>query len=337
MVTLTHKMKSLYTFLLILVIHSLGFGQDIHLTQYYTSNLSLNPAYTANFDGDMKVCLNSRTQWAQVSPAMKTNMISIEKKILKRPDEFGLGAIIINDQVSSYFLHTNKILLSGSFQKNHKGHLFRFGIQSGIVMRNINTNDQTFPSQWNYQLGSYDPSSNNNEGAVKDNWSYLSVNAGAAWSHLFGKVKVSAGYALFNINRPIEGYGSANKAMPFRHVFNTSAVYFVSPKVSLIPHILYMNSATATDFLTGINAHRKFTESLGITLGAGYRGSTVNTDAAIAVGIINYNRFAFGLSWDFTLSELSKNSRNKSAWEISLTYTTPSRAANKVTLPCDRY
>lgn len=337
MVILTNKMKSLYTFLFILGIHSIGFGQDIHLTQYYTSNLLLNPAYTANFDGDMKVCGNSRTQWAQVSPAMKTNMVSIEKKFLKRPNEFGLGAIIINDQVSSFFLHTNKILLSGSFQKNHKGHFFRFGLQSGIVMRNVNTNDQTFPSQWNYQLGSYDPSSNNNEGSVKNNWNYLNVNAGAAWSHLFGKVKLSAGYALFNINRPIEGYGSANKAIPFRHVFNTSAVYFINPKVSLMPHILYMNSATATDFLTGVNATRKFTEHLSVTAGAGYRGSTVNSDAAIAVAGFTYDRFAFGLSWDFNVSSLSKDARNKTAWEVSLTYTTPSRAANKITLPCDRY
>lgn len=332
-----HKMKSVYTFFLLLFIHSIGFSQDIHLTQYYTSNLSLNPAYTGNFDGDMKVGLNSRTQWAQVSPAMKTNMVSIEKKFLKRPNEFGLGAIIINDQVSSFFLHTNKILLSGSFQKKYKGHIFRFGLQSGIVLRNVNTNDQTFPSQWNYQLGSYDPSSDNKEGAVKNSWSYLNINAGVGWSRLFGKVRLSAGYALFNINRPVEGYGSANKAIPFRHVFNTSAVYFISPKISLMPHILYMNSATATDFLTGINATRKFTEHLSITAGGGYRGSTVNSDAAIAVAGFTYDRFAFGLSWDFNVSSLSKNARNKTAWEISLTYTTPSRASNKVTIPCDRY
>lgn len=330
-------MKLVHTLLLLTVIYSTSVAQDIHLSQYYTSNLSLNPAYTANFDGDVKVGLNSRTQWAQVSPAMKTNMISIEKKLLKRTNEFGLGAIIINDQVSSYFLHTNKILISGSFQKNINGHFLRLGIQSGIVMRNINTNDQTFPSQWNYQLGSYDPSSNNNEGSVKDSWNYINVNGGLGWSHLYGKVKLSAGYALFNINRPIEGYGSANKAVSFRHVFNTSAVYFMNPKLSLVPHILYMNSATATDFLAGVNAFRKFTENLGLMAGAGYRGSTVNTDAVIAYGGINYNRIAFGLSWDFNLSSLSNNSRYKTAWEVSLTYTTPSRASNKVTLPCDRY
>ena len=330
-------MKILYTLLFLSLFYSSSIAQDIHLSQYYTSNLSLNPAYTGNFDGDVKVGLNSRTQWAQISPAMKTNMISIEKKILTKQNEFGVGMILINDQVSSFFLNTNKIMLSGSYQKNYNGHLIRFGIQSGIVMRNINTNDQTFPSQWNYQLGSYDPTSNNNEGSVKNTWHYIDINAGLGWSHLYGKVKLSAGYALFNVNRPIEGYGSANKAIPFRHVFNTSAVYYMNPKLSLVPHILYMNSATATDFLAGVNAYRKFTERLGLMAGAGYRGSTANSDAAIAYGGISYDRFVFGLSWDFNVSSLSKNSRYKTAWEVSLTYTTPSRKSNKVTLPCDRY
>lgn len=330
-------MKYIYTFLLLVFICVNAVAQDVHLTQYYTSNLSLNPAYTGNFEGDIKIGLNSRTQWAQVSPAMKTNMVSIEKKFLKRPNEFGLGAIVINDQVSSYFLHTNKILLSGSYQKNYKGHLLRFGLQSGIVMRNINTNEQTFPSQWDYQLGAYNPSANNNETSLNNSWSYLDVNAGVAWTHLFGKVKLTGGYALFNVNKPMEGFGSANKAVPFRHVFNASAVYYMTSTINLLPYLLYMNSATATNFILGVNANKKVTDNLGFLLGAGYRGSTQNSDAAIVVAGINYNRFAFGFSWDINVSSLSENSRNKSAWELSLTYITPSRASNKVTLPCDRY
>jgi len=330
-------MKYIYTFLLLGVFCVNAIAQDIHLTQYYTSNLSLNPAYTGNFDGDIKVGLNSRTQWAQVSPSIKTNMVSIEKKFLKRPNEFGLGAIIINDQVSSYFLHTNKILLSGSYQKNFNGHLIRFGLQSGIVMKNINTNEQTFPSQWDYQLGTFDPSASNNEASLKNSWSYLDVNAGVAWTHLFGKVKLTGGYALFNLNKPIEGSGSFTRAVPFRHVFNASAVYYMSPTINLLPHLLYMNSVTATDFIIGVNANKKVTEHLGFLVGGGYRGSTTNSDAAMVVAGINYNRFAFGFSWDFNVSSLSQNASNKSAWEISLTYITPSRAANKLTLPCDRY
>ena len=98
-----------------------------------------------------------------------------------------------------------------------------------------------------------------------------------------------------------------------------------------------MNSASATDFMVGANAHRKITDNLGLLVGGGYRGSTVNSDAAIAVAGFNYNRLAFGLSWDFNVSTLSQNAKNKTAWEVSLVYTTPSRASNKVTLPCDRY
>ena len=98
-----------------------------------------------------------------------------------------------------------------------------------------------------------------------------------------------------------------------------------------------MSSASATDFIIGANANRKLTQNISVLAGAGYRGSTVNSDAAIITGGMTYNRFVFGLSYDINVSDLSRNARNKSAWEISLIYTTPSRSSNKITLPCDRY
>jgi hypothetical protein len=98
-----------------------------------------------------------------------------------------------------------------------------------------------------------------------------------------------------------------------------------------------MRAKNATDFLTGINLNKRINSSLVLLGGIGYRGSTTNSDSFIGTVGGSYNRFNVGFSWDFNVSKLNQNAKNKSAWEISLVYTTPSRVPRKATIPCDRY
>jgi|GEM_PF-1053986 len=313
------------------------YGQDVHLTQYYASNLSLNPAYTGSYEGDIKVTLNSRSQWSQISPSIKTNMFSIEKKILRFPNEFGVGFIFINDQVSASFLNTNKAMLSVSYQKNIHQHYFRIGLQGGMVLRRIDLSAQTFPGQWNYASGNFDQSISNGESQTQNSWTYPVINSGVSWMHRFGKTKVSAGYGLFNVNKPNDSYTSSTDRLPFRHVFNAAAAYDLSKTVWITPHLLYMRTRNATDFLGGVNVNKKINSQLVLLAGLGYRGSTTNSDSFIALIGGSFKRFNVGFSWDFNISSLNQNAKNKSAWEISLCYITPGRTFKKATIPCDRY
>jgi hypothetical protein len=98
-----------------------------------------------------------------------------------------------------------------------------------------------------------------------------------------------------------------------------------------------MRTSKATDFIIGANGSQKVKEDLSLLLGAGYRGSTINSDAVMVIVGSTYKRFQLGFSMDFNISDLSKYAKNKTAWEISLTYTTPSRIPGKMTIPCDRY
>jgi type IX secretion system PorP/SprF family membrane protein len=333
------RMRFIIIFFVFQLIAPFAQSQDVHLTQYYTSNISLNPAYTGNYFGDLRLVANYRSQWGQVSTPIKTNFFSIEKRLLKRfPDEIGVGALFVNDAVSSYNLHTNKIIFSGSYQREYNKNVIRVGLQMGFVFRSINLGpQQTFPDQWNYPQGKYDPNLPNGETNIQNTRFYGNTSIGAAWTRRFGKAKVSAGYAMFNLNRPRDGFVAASKGLPFRHVFNTSVVYSLSAKTNLIPHVLYMRTARATDFIGGTNVTYMMKENVGVLFGAGYRGSTLNSDAVIATTGLIYNRLQFGLSWDFTVSKLNQYAKSKSAWEVMITYTTPSRISGKITLPCERY
>jgi type IX secretion system PorP/SprF family membrane protein len=325
-------------FLVLLIISPFAQSQDVHLTQYYTSNISLNPAYTGNFYGDLRMVANFRSQWGQVSSPIKTSFFSFEKRILKRfPDEIGLGVLFANDQVSAYNLHTNKMIISGSYQRAFNKNIVRVGLQTGLVFRSINIGSQTFPDQWNYPLGVYDPSVPNGENNIKNSRIYGNFSLGAAWTRRFGAAKVTAGYGLFNLNTPRDGFVPTKRGLPFRHVFNTSVVYSLSAKTNVTPHILYMRTAKATDFIGGANLTYMMKEHMGILFGTGYRGSALNSDAIIGTTGLIYNRFQFGFSLDLTVSKLNLNAKSKSAWEIMITYTTPSSIPGKITLPCDRY
>src|SRR5438046_167633 len=133
------RMRFYIGFFVFLSISHFAQAQDVHLTQYYTSNISLNPAYTGNYFGDLRLLANYRSQWGQVSSPIKTNFFSVEKRILKRfPDEIGVGVLFANDAVSSYHLHTNKMIFSGSYQREYNKNIIRVGIQAGFVFHSIN-------------------------------------------------------------------------------------------------------------------------------------------------------------------------------------------------------
>lgn len=313
------------------------FSQDVHLTQFYTSNLSLNPAFTGNYNGDIRLVANYRNQWKQVTAPIQTNMFSFEKKVVLHKDEFGLGVIVMNDRLNTYSLNTNKIFLGASFQKNLNGHFFRAGLQGGIVQRKTDYSNQTFPVQWNKSEGSFDMNKSSGETALTNQALYPSFNAGIGWIKKYKSIKLTAGYGIFNINRPKDGFISTTDRLAFRHSGNVHASIYLSHQYTIMPQILYMRSAGATDFVFVTNAGKKITQEVSVLLGAGYRGSQTNSDAFLAIVGLSYRRFDFGFSMDFNVSQLSVQSKGKTAYEISLIYTTPSLFSNKASIPCDRY
>ncbi|MFN3403465.1 MAG: PorP/SprF family type IX secretion system membrane protein [Cytophagaceae bacterium] len=322
--------------LLFICFATISFGQDIHLTQYYTSNLSLNPAFTGFYNGDVRLTANYRSQWRQVSSSIKTNMFSIEKKFARFNDEIGVGFIVMKDYLNVNHLNINRALLSISAQKEVNDNFFRLGLQAGVTHRTINYASQTFPDQWDYPVGDFNQSLSSGEPSIQSSRMFPDINAGAGWTRRFGNKKVTVGYALFHMNKPRYGFINRDQRLPFRHVINSSVTFNLADQIFVRPHLLYMRASGATDLILGTNVGKRINKDVVVMGGLGFRGST-NSDACLAIVGLTYKRIDFGFSYDFNISELSKDSRNKSAIEFSLIYTTPSRIPHKITLPCDRY
>lgn len=264
-------------------------------------------------------------------------MFSAEKKLSRDKDEFALGLLVINDQVTSLQLSTNKALASGSYQLYYNKFYFRFGLQAGIVQRSFSAGSQTYPIQWNYASGNFDQTLPNAEGDLKNSNLYPVANAGLAATRLFNLSKITIGYSLSNFNKPNDNFAGVKNQLPYKHTFSLSGNLYLAPKSSLLPQILYQNANKATNMVLGILYSHRLKENVSFHIGPGYRGSPENSDAAIAFLGLKVNRIDVGFSFDQNISKLSQDGRSKSAWEISLSYTTPARRIQKVTIPCDRF
>lgn len=318
------------------------FAQDVHLSQFYTAQLNLNPALGGFYEGNYRVALNYRNQWREINDPVTTTMVAFDKKFFFYTDEIDAGILVIKDQFSGFKLNTNKIILSGSYKKVINYHELRGGIQMGIVMRSTDLTSQTFPNQWYYDKGIFDTNLDNQETTLSESSNYFDMNFGLAWSKRFGKVKPSAGISLFHINRPKATYFETQaENLRVRKVFHADADYRLNSNFSIEPKLMYMWTTKAQDMMFGSNFKYHFDKEKTVTnvyAGALYRaGFARNRDAAIMVLGFGIKQFDFGFSYDINVSQLSDYSDRKSTLEFSLIYTAPIFNPDNLSIPCDRY
>ena len=82
-----------------------AFAQDPHFSQFSSSPLTLNPAFTGKFFGTYRVAGNYRNQWPSINNAFTTATASIDFHIMQNKiaanDTWGLGFVGYNDNTIS--------------------------------------------------------------------------------------------------------------------------------------------------------------------------------------------------------------------------------------------
>lgn len=57
-------------------------AQDPHFSQFFASPLTLNPALTGKFDGNLRATGNYRNQWPTINRAFTTTTVSVDFPIM---------------------------------------------------------------------------------------------------------------------------------------------------------------------------------------------------------------------------------------------------------------
>lgn len=318
-----------------------GFSQDVHLSQFFNSDHYLNPSKIGDHDGDYRITGNYRSQWKQVNGnPLTTGMIAFDKSFRYFTHEIDAGVFVVRDQFAGFQTNVSEFYLSGAYTYHIKGYKLRAGIQTGMVSRSTNLQEQTFPNQWDYYSGTFDKGIYNHETNMNPSQAFWDLNLGFKSEKRFGKYVTHFGIAFMHLNRPKDTYfNKTDDRLRIRKNFNFDIDIPLNTRLTLSPKICWSFAAKANEFLFGSNLNFKTNHKVipKIYAGVYYRHGVSRTfDAIYPIVGFSYKQIDFGLNYDVNLSALSYHVKRLGAFEFSVIYTAKSKKVKYKIVPCKR-
>src|SRR4028118_1209504 len=114
-------MRSFYFIFCFLILLAEAHAQDPHFSQFFASPLTLNPALTGKFDGNLRVAGNYRNQWPTINRAFTTSAVSVDFPIMTERiaenDRLAMGIMGYTDQQADGALKNNFGSLTIAYHK----------------------------------------------------------------------------------------------------------------------------------------------------------------------------------------------------------------------------
>jgi type IX secretion system PorP/SprF family membrane protein len=338
------------TFLTLLLLCAAGIvkAQDPHFSQFFASPLTLNPAFTGKFDGNVRVAGNYRNQWPTINRAFQTATVAVDFPILKNVvdefDRFGVGIMGYTDKGADGAISFNYFSLSTAYHKalDEDGYKqLGLGFQGTYSNMLINTSKLTFENQLDLN-GSWTRPSGETFDNVSLNKSYFDLNAGLIYTQsTTDRNNYYAGVSLYHINRPDQTFNAGpaylNYNLAMRTTFHAGG-YFAAGETSTV-HLsaLYSAQAGASETVLG-GAVQLSTADLNTTDNpvSLYAGAWLRLgDAFIPYVGLEYGSVRFGATYDINTSDLKAASQSRGGIELSLIYIAKTPGSKGV--PCPKF
>jgi type IX secretion system PorP/SprF family membrane protein len=320
-------MKKLIAPILLFVLSSGVYAQDPHFSQFFSSPLTLNPAFTGKFDGAIRITGDYRNQWPTINNAFITSTGSVDfhvgQKIIPSNDNWGVGFSALNDNSAAGAVNFNYFSLSTAY---HKGldedgfHQLSLGVQATYANMFINTSSLKFEDQLT-PFGFTGPTQEPFNGATLSS-NYVDLNAGLLYSGSSNeKNNFYGGVSLYHINQPTQKLtsGTGYQINP-RATFQAGTYFAIGPATTLHFSGLETIQGGASETVLGgafqfiANPEEDYPTSL-------YVGSWIRlNDAIIPYLGLEYNSVRLGITYDVNTSSLKTASQNQGGIEISAIY-----------------
>lgn len=337
-------MRKLLSFFLFCFVFTATRAQDPNFSQFFASPLTLNPALTGKFNGDVRVAGNYRNQWPTINNAFTTYTVSADFGILKNKisevDQFGVGILGFSDQSGNGILQYNYLGLSTAY---HKGldedgyNQLGAGFQTTYVSKRLDIGALKFPDM--LRSDGFTGVTQEDFAATKLSVSYLDVNAGLLYTGTSnGLNNYYAGVSMYHINRPKESFKDGVYLLPTRLTIQAGGMVPVNGGSDAI-HMSanYSRQANATNTVFGgaymMNLNPEQPVPTNLYLGSWFRVG----DALIPYVGLEFGDFHVGLSYDVNVSSLKPASNMRGGAEISLIYIKQPRDPNQKKLNCPKF
>lgn len=299
-------------------------SQDIHFSQYSSSIINLNPAFTGFFDGDYRVNGIYRSQWTSVPVPYKTISFAADGRFKPKnmkSDCFGGGIIFNNDKAGDTQYGTNQLYLSGSYiKKVNKDStlLWGSGLTVGISSIGFNYSKMTFDDQ--YQNGTYNSAASTGESFSRNASTYADINLGTFLQYAIKqRAFIQYGFSYHHLNSPKLSFQNDKNIKIDSKISNY--LYFNYPISTSVDVALEMLFAVQGKYREAIpGAQLKFytdpkTNQM-LSTGIYYRAK----DAVIARVGYQFKTTNLGLSYDVNTSNFIAATNRRGAFEIYITH-----------------
>ncbi len=316
----------------ILMVFSVALGpkakaQDPHFSQFFASPLTLNPALTGRFDGEIRVAGNYRNQWPSINRAFTTTTVGLDmavaQSLLPEEDRLALGILAFTDQQADGALKNTYYALSAAY---HKGldedgfHSITIGFQGTYAQKRLNTEKLTFEDQ--LRGDGFTGITNEVFDARQINVNYIDLNAGLLFSGVTASdISYYLGASVYHINRPYESFRGGKYQLAQRYSIHAGGYYQVGQTTILHASALYQTQAGARETILGAAIGFNLNDDWDYSPTNFYAGTWYRIgDALIPYIGLEYGTMRFGASYDVTTSQLSSVNSARGGFELSLLY-----------------
>jgi type IX secretion system PorP/SprF family membrane protein len=298
-------------------------AQSYHFSQFYSTPLLVNPAFTGYIDGPYSVAGNYRSQWGSAGSPYTTMSLSADASVLKShiPDgnTLGFGLSVLSDKTLSGAVQSNTVGLSSAYNitfDEDNINTIGLGFQGVYNERRIDFSRLSLENQ--FGTNGFDQSISPGETLPGGKSNYLDINVGSVYHYTVPQKSFFAGVGVYNIIKHKENITAEEFRMPRRYTFIGGGQSDVGYDGIFYFSMNYQSQAGASE----------------LTLGAAY-GIQVGTDKIQVVNFgiwhrlkdavipyVGYQRDGFqaGFSFDYTISKLKASSQVRNGIEFSMVF-----------------
>jgi type IX secretion system PorP/SprF family membrane protein len=291
-------------------------GQDVHLSQFYASPATLNPAMTGTMSEVFRFSGSYRTQWSAVVP-YSTYASSFERSInINSNDKGGVGMTMLNDKTGKNSgLNMFRFLLSGAYSKCIRGKkgdmIMGIGGQAGYVQKSF-YGDFVMPVAGTSVV------------SANDAISYLEFNMGFVSAYSFRRGgSAFIGGSVFHLNRPEESFftNSGSNQLNRRWVLHGGLKHeSKNSPFAITPNFVLMFMGGAKEINLGANIHYDFSKTSQTDFELIVGGWNRLNDALIVYAGLRFDSYELGFSYDFNTSPLKTSLNGRGALEFNFKY-----------------
>ena len=311
-----------------------SYAQDPHFSQFFYSPLTINPANTGIFNGDIRASSIYRMQWFTITNPYKTVSVAVDAPIFKKKmtgdDFFSAGINFINDDQGTVNLKTssyNGLFSYTNYLGGKKSHYLTFGYEVGYNIKSVSLGSIKYDSQYDPNTGAYNSAFGVSEQAG-GSAAFLDMSTGLVWNfNTDRKFRSALGFSMHHFTSPdVSIIGRTDKLLR-KYSFQWNAAYKLGTNSNAVlqPNLLVskqggsllINGGTSVKYLlqersryTGFHGERS------MAIGFFYR----YRDAAYLNLRLDYEDFAFGVAYDINISGLTPVSKSVGGFEFMLQY-----------------